>query len=245
MKAILLAAGYATRMYPLTQHRPKALLEVKGKPIIEYIFERVCLIQDVDEIIVVTNDKFYKEFLEWSKNFQCGVFIDILNDGTVSNDDRLGSLGDVHYALGKKKVHDDFLVIHSDNLFSFDLVAMYQNFKLNRAPIISLYDVGSLEIARRMGNPRIDGGGKIIYFKEKDPFVRSSLCTVGIYFLTQDVIGLLKKYLDEGNSPDRSGDFIAWLYKQRDIYGHVFDGERDRWFDIGSLESYEEAERVW
>ncbi len=245
MKAILPSAGYATRMWPLTEDKPKALLEVNGKPIIEYIIEKVCLIDDIDEIIIVTNDKFYGNFLRWNESFRCEVLIKILNDGTKSNEERLGSLGDVNYVLEKKKINEDFLIINSDNLFSFDLLKMHEYFKLRGAPVVSVYNVGSLETAGRMGSLRFDDDNRVIFFKEKDANVQSSLCSIGIYFFTRETIDLIRKYLEEGNSADRTGDFIEWLYRRKDIYGYVFDSADDKWFDIGDLKSYEEARRVW
>lgn len=245
MKAILPSAGYATRMHPLTLDKPKALLEVSGKPIIEYIIEKIFLISDVNEIIIVANNRFFNKFSSWSRNFKCRLPIKVINDGTRSNEERLGSIGDVYFALEKEKFDEDFLVINSDNLFSFDLAKIYENFILKKSCVISMFDVGSLEIARRMGNPRVDENNKIIFFKEKDKDAVSTLCSIGIYFFNRSVINLVKKYLDEGNSADRSGDFIEWLYKRMDVYGHIFSSADDKWFDIGSLESYEEAKRVW
>ena len=245
MKVILPSAGYATRMYPLTLDKPKALLEVNGKPIIEYIIDKVCLIDEVDRIFVVTNDKFYEKFLEWSRVFSCNVSLRVLNDGTKSNDKRLGTIGDVNFVLEREEIDDDFIVINSDNLFSFNLVKMYEDFRSRGANVVSIYDVGNLEIARRMGALRVDDNRKIIFFKEKDPNVQSSLCSIGIYFFAGYVSKLIKRYLDDGNFGDRPGDFIEWLYKRREVYGHIFDPGNNKWFDIGSLESYEEAKRVW
>jgi glucose-1-phosphate thymidylyltransferase len=245
MKVILPSAGYATRMYPLTLDKPKALLQVGEKAIIDYIVESVCKINEVDEIIVVTNAKFYDKFLEWSKSFDCKIRVKVLNDGTNNSEERLGAVGDINFVLEKEKIDDDFIVVNSDNLFTFDLLKMYENFKKNGNNIVSIYDVGDLNVARRMGNPRIDENNKIIYFKEKNQSTVSTLCSIGIYFFKREIILMIKKYLIEGNSGDRPGDFLEWLYKERDIYGHLFDSNLYEWFDIGDIETYEKVREKW
>ncbi len=240
MKAILPAAGYATRMYPLTFDTPKALLPVNGKPIIEYILEKIVTIKEIDEIFIVTNNIFYKRFEIWHKNLRLENKIIVINDNTNSNEERLGTIGDIVLVLDREKIDEDFLVINADNLFSFDLVEMYRYFNENSS-CIALFDVGDLEIARRMGNPVMDSNNRIIFFKEKDQNTKSSLCSVGIYFFERAVIGMMGEYLLSGNSPDRSGDFIEWLYTKVDVYCCVFDNKKNFWFDVGSKDSYEKA----
>ena len=129
MKALIPAAGYATRLHPLTKDTPKHLLEVRGKPILEHVIAKIEEIKEVDEIVVVTNEKFYKNFVEWKKGFSSRVPISIFNDGTTSNEDRLGQIGDIHFGIEKAKIDDDLLVIAGDNLFNFSLKEVHTNFK--------------------------------------------------------------------------------------------------------------------
>jgi len=241
MKAIIPAAGYATRMYPLTLDKPKALLPVNERPVIEYVIDKLLKIKEIDEIIVVTNDKFFDSFLNWSKNFKINRKLRVLNDGTSSNETRLGTIGDIKFVINTLGIKDELVVVNSDNLFSFDLFSMYEDFKRREKTLIAVYDVGNLEIAIQMGNPKLDIDNRVIDFKEKDKNTESTLCSIGIYFFPENAGDLIESYLIGGNSPDTSGHFIEWLYKNRDIYGYVFGNDRDYWYDIGSLDAYNEA----
>ncbi len=243
MKAIILAAGYATRMYPLTRDTPKTLLPVNGRPILEYILDRISEVSDINEAVIVTNNKFHGKFVEWQKAYSApsGLLLRILNDGTNRNEDRIGSVGDIEFAVRNLGIREDFMVVNSDNLFSFDLCGILGSMIEKKRAIVGVYDVGDLGIARQKGNPLLDGEGRIIDFREKDPETKSTLCSTGIYCFPARTIDSIRRYLAEGNSLDRSGDFIAWLHKKEEVYGHVFDN--GYCFDIGTKESYEEAER--
>lgn len=242
MKVIIPAAGYATRMYPLTLDKPKALLEIGRKPVIEHIIEKIVNLAAVDEIFIVTNNKFFGKFSEWVGGFKCKVSVKIVNDNTNTNEERLGTIGDIKYVIKSEVINEDILVVNSDNIFSFDLNGLYNDFIKRRKSVIGLFDVGDLEVARRMGNPYMDIRNKVIHFKEKDRNTKSTLCSVGIYYFPSSVIPLIDLYLREGNSPDRSGDFIEWLFPKEDVFGFVFDG---KWYDIGSMDTFKEAERVF
>ncbi|MEK6855034.1 MAG: nucleotidyltransferase family protein [Nanoarchaeota archaeon] len=240
MKAILLSAGYATRLYPLTLDKPKALLDVNGRPVIEHIVDKISKIENVDEIIIVTNNKFYDNFAEWKMACECKKPLFIINDNTNNNEERLGAIGDINFAIEERKIDDDAIIVNSDNLFSFNLNEIYEYFILN-SDTIGMFDVGSLDIARKMGNPLLDKENRIVLFKEKDQDTKSSLCSVGIYLFSRSTMKLFYKYLSEGNSPDKSGEFVEWLYKRNPVYGYVFDNKREYWFDIGSKEDYNNA----
>ncbi len=243
MKVILLAAGYGTRLYPLTLDKPKCLLDINGKPVIEYILEKIRDLEEVDEVFIVTNDKFYNLFLEWRKNFRYNKDIIVINDGTKSNEERLGAIGDIYFAIAQKRITDDLLIINADNIFSFDLKKIFLFFGREK-PIIGIFDVGDLEIAKRMGHVKLDENKKVIFFKEKDQNTKSSICSTGIYYFPARVLPLIKIYLDEGNSPDRSGDLLEWLYKTEDIYGYDCSKGGEYWFDIGSKEEYEKINKL-
>lgn len=243
MKAILPAAGYATRMYPLTENLSKCLLKIKKRSIIDYALLKLEKIKSIDKVIIVSNNKYYKDFLKYKKNAKFNFEITIINDKSNSNEARLGSVKDISLALKESKIEEDFIVLNPDNLFTFDLRKIHEEFLKKQKSIISLFDVKSLEQARKMGNPVTDSNGKIIEFKEKDPDVSSTICTIGIYFFKKEIIDRISEYLESGKPADRFGDFISWLYKKEDIYGYLFS-ENESWFDIGSIESYEKAKNI-
>src|SRR3989344_417339 len=234
MKAILPAAGFGTRLYPLTIDKPKALIEVNDKPIIEYILEKIENI--VDEVFIVTNNKFFNDFNKWFKKLNYSKPIKLLNDNTNTNDERLGSLGDINFVIEKEKINDDILIINTDNLFTFDIKEMHNEFLKRKESVISLYDVGSLEIAKMMGSADIENK-KVVYFKEKPENPKTSLSSIGIYMYTRDICKMFKEYL-RNNSPDKTGEFLEWLYLRKNVYTYEFKG---KWFDIGTLESLNKA----
>ncbi len=240
MKAILPCAGYATRLYPLTENQPKALLEVKGRPILSHIVSKVGEIKAVDEIMVVTNDKFHSHFAEWAKSVNSKVPIKVINDRTTSNETRLGQIGDINFVLKQEKIDDDVLVVAGDNLFNFSLLPAHNLFVQKNKFLNALYDVKSIESAKELGIAKIDENRRITGFVEKPREPPSTLASLGIYFIPRHEVSLIKKYLDEGNNPDKMGFFIAWMLKNSEVHSHVY---REKWFDIGWLESLEEARR--
>lgn len=240
MKVILPAAGYGTRLYHLTKDTPKALLKINGKPVVEYILDKIKELDDVDEVFIVTNDKFYEKFLDWQKNFRYNKSIVIINDGTKSNEERLGTIGNIEFVISKRRIIDDLLIINADNIFSFDLRKIFSFFGKERT-VIGVFDVRDLGIAKRMGHVELDENKRVVFFKEKDPNTDSSICSLGIYYFPARILPLIKIYLDEGNSPDRSGDLLEWLYITEDVYGYDYSNDGDYWFDIGSKEEYEKA----
>ncbi|MBR9699270.1 nucleotidyltransferase family protein [Candidatus Woesearchaeota archaeon] len=236
MKAIILAAGYATRLYPLTKDKPKPLLDVKGKLIINYIIEKIP--QEVDHIYVVTNNKFFSHFEEWKKSI--AKPITIVNDLTMSNDDRLGSLGDIRFVIDKFSLNEDLLIVAGDNLFEFGLEEIYSYFKEKRNNVVALYDVQNKELAKLYGIVSIAENGKIVHFEEKPQEPRSTLSSTGVYFYPAQTIQKLIEFLDSTQKSDKAGDFLEWLYTKEDVFGYPV---KKKWFDIGSLEQLELAEK--
>lgn len=219
-------------------------MPVAGKPIIEHIIAKVEELGSVDSIYIVTNDKFYLQFLDWSKTFSSNIPVKILNDNTKSNETRLGSIGDINFAIEKEKINDDFLIVNSDNLFSFSLKGMFNHFKRNSVPLISLYDVKTIEEAKKFGIPVLGKNNKVLEFIEKPKQPSSTFASIGIYFYPKKVIPLIKKYLAEGNSPDTTGGFVEWLHKQADVYSYLFDKKEDWWLDIGDIDCYKKANKL-
>lgn len=242
MKAVILCAGYATRLYPLTLNKPKPLLEIAEKPMIEHILFKVEKIEDVDEIFVVTNNKFYNNFIEWLKNYNSNKKIRIINDETKSNEERLGAIGDIDFVIEKENISDDLLVIAGDNLFEFDMKKLNKFFKQKKASVVALYDVKDKELAKKYGIVDINENNKIINFLEKPENPPSTLASTACYIFSNYDIKELKRCIEEGKKPDNLGDFIKHLAEKKDIYGLVFS---ERWFDIGSFEELKEADIAW
>lgn len=237
MKSIILAAGYATRLYPLTKDKPKPLLDVKDKPIIEHIINKIDQIDIIDEIFIVTNNKFFTNFLEWASDFESKTKITIVNDRTKSNNDRLGSLGDIKYVVENMDVTEDILVIAGDNLFEFSLKEIVNLYKGKNLPVVALYDVKDIELAKLYGVVSIDKENKITHFQEKPENPESTLASTGIYIYPEDAVKKLIEFVNTHDA-DKAGDFLEWLHEKEDIYCYVTD---KNWFDIGSLDQLEKA----
>jgi len=239
VKAIILGAGYGTRLYPLTRNKPKPLLAVGGKPILEHILDRISQLSDLDSVLLVTNDRFVSHFEEWRKGFHWGKPIEILNDGTTSNENRLGAVGDIYFAVEQRGINEEVLVVGGDNLFEFDLNKASVFFRQKGSSVVGLYDMGDrAKVAGLYGVVSVDETSKIVGFEEKPQDPKSALISTAVYFLTIRDLEKLRAYVEEGNSPDNLGDFVRYLIKSQNVYGYVF---RENWFDIGSLEQYEEA----
>lgn len=239
MDAIILAAGYATRLYPLTKNMPKPLLNVAGKPIIEHIIKKLDKIDSVDKIYIIANDKSEQQFIKWLHNFNAEKPIEIINDGTKSNEDRLGALGDIHYAINSKNLDNDIIIIAGDNLFELSLIDVVNFFKKRKSNVIVLHDVKDFELAKQYGIVEINNN-IIVNFEEKPISPKSTLASTGIYLFPKKTISLIKKYIAQGNNPDKTGSFIEWLYKRETVYSYV---TAEKWYDIGSLEQLERANK--
>jgi len=243
MKCIILAAGYATRLYPLTLDRPKPLLPVAGKAMVEHILDKIEKVDDIDEILIITNNKFFNDFRNWRRKFSFSKPIKIINDNTDSDDDRLGAVGDIGFAVKKEKVEDDVFVVAGDNLFEFDLRKLFEFFKEKKTSVIALYDVKDKAIAAgKYGVVEIDKDNKIISFEEKPEKPKTSLISTACYIFTEEDIEELKKSLAEEGKYDNPGDFIKWLIEKREIGGLGF---KEKWFDIGSKDKLKEADVEW
>ena len=241
MTVLIMAAGYAVRLYPLTKDRPKPLLPVCNRPILDYIFDKIEKIKGIKKILVVTNEKFANHFTDWSNKSASRDKIRIISDGSLSNDDKLGAVGDMDFVIKNAKVKDDLLVVAGDNLFDFDLDEFVRFAKsMKPSPSIGLYDVGSMEAVKKYGMVDIDNNGKIIKFEEKPSHPVNTLIAVCIYYFPQQTLGLISEYLDQGNNPDEPGYYINWLYQKRDTHSFIFRGS---WYDIGGIASYHQASK--
>jgi len=238
MKALVLAAGYATRLYPLTLDKPKALLEVGGRPMLYHVLERLQAM-GVDETIVVTNAKFTPHFEEWAVDKDD---VTIVNDGTTSNDDRLGAIGDTAFVLDETGLDDDLVVVAGDNLFGEDVSGFAAYGRKVDAPVLAVHDVGDLSLMGEYNQVEIDDQDRITFFEEKPEDARSTLAGVALYFYPRHTLPLIRQYLAEGNNPDQPGRLIEWLYPRTSVYTWRLPGD---WYDIGSAESLQEADRIF
>ena len=238
MKALILAGGYGTRLAAVAKNTPKPLLLVSEKPLIDYAVDKLKSIAGFSEIVVVTNNKFYENFVQWAKT-HTGVKIRVVNDGTNTNEERLGSVGDLNYVRSKEKSADDWLIIGGDNLFDQDLDA-FMAFTASKSPsvTIGLYDIGDIKAAVKFGVCALDKNGKIISFQEKPEHPASSSIAMCLYYFPKETLGFIDEYRKESNTLDAAGSYIKWLSEKKNVYGFQFSG---KWYDIGSIESLEEA----
>lgn len=241
MKALVLAAGYGTRLYAITKDTPKPLLEVAGKTLINHLLESIRGFKDIDEVFVVTNAKFFETFQKWAAaNKGFSFRLTVVNDGTTSPENRLGSVGDIEFAIRTERIKDDLLILGGDNLFDYSLVGYMAFAKKNKPQAtIGLYDIGNLAEANKFGVVAMDARGKVTSFEEKPEKPKSSLIAMCCYFLPKETLGSVTEYLKETQKADKAGDYIRWLAEKKTVYGFKFDG---RWYDIGSVESYKEAQ---
>ncbi len=243
MKLVILAAGYATRLYPLTLTTPKPLLPVGGRPMIERVLESLAPVQGIDHVYVVTNAKFASAFEVWkqSPNGQ-GIPCTIINDGTTDESNRLGAIGDLGLVIRNQKIADDLLVIAGDNLFTEPLHGFDEFCHSRNSPVLGVYDVGSIDEARKYGVVEVDGDGRLIHFEEKPAQPRSTLLGVALYFYPSAVVPSVLDYLAAGNNPDQPGRLVQWLYPHQTVFTWLVKGT---WLDIGSKESLEEANKLF
>jgi len=236
VKAILLAAGYATRLRPLTDTVPKQLLPVAGRPIVDWILDRVREVDAVDATHLVTNSRFAPDFERWAESNGVAVH----DDGTATNDDRLGAVGDLALVIERAGLDDDLLVVAGDNLFDFGLDGLVRFWRGKGAgAAVALYDCGDLELARHYGVVEIDGDDRIVDFVEKPAEPRSTLAATATYVFPREHVPLVERYLGKGHAPDNIGSFVGWLSRRRPVYGYRFEGS---WHDVGNLVQLLEAD---
>ncbi|MBI2125031.1 nucleotidyltransferase family protein [Candidatus Woesearchaeota archaeon] len=241
MQALILAAGYATRLYPLTENTPKPLLKVGNKTIIEYILVELEKVPGLNQVYIVTNDKFYPDFVNWSKNIKTSCKLKILNDGTLSNEDRLGAIGDIHFTVQQEKINDDLLVIAGDNLFGFSLSHFLDFFKNKNASVVAFHDLKDPQKLKGKYGVGILQGSKIIDFEEKPLQPKSSLASTACYLFKKGDLPRTKILVAMGKA-DAPGNLIKYLAQDSEVHAFIFE---EHWFDVGTFESLEEAKKVY
>jgi glucose-1-phosphate thymidylyltransferase len=242
MKAILLVAGYATRLYPLTKTMPKALLNIGGKPILTYIYEQIETLDAVDEVFVVSNHKFYDHFVQWADTLNGSKAITVIDDGTTNEDNRRGAIGDIKFTIDQKKINDDIVVVAGDNFFTYKLKDMYDYYASVKDDCVCVKEIDDIEELKAFAVANLDENNKITQLEEKPQQPKSNTAVFATYMYTKDTIQLFEKYLSEGNKPDAPGYFVEWLYRKKPVYAYKFQGEC---YDIGTPESYEEVGNLY
>lgn len=233
MKCLILAAGYATRLYPLTENFPKPLLEVKGKTIIDWLIDDLNSNYLVDEYYIVTNHKFYDKFVSWNKYPN----LKVIDDGTITNESRLGAVKDIELVLNKENINEDLLVMAGDNLLDFSLKNFINYQKEKKASTVLRTYIESVEVLKRTGVASIDEDGLITSMVEKPEVPKSNWGIPPFYIFVKDDLKYVDLAIKDGVNTDAPGSFIAYLATKEKVYTYLMDGKR---YDVGTLESYKE-----
>jgi len=240
MIAILLAAGYATRLYPLTKNKPKSLLPLGSRLIIDYIMDSVDKISGLSKVVLITNDLFTKQFEDWAASLdrEGKAPIVVLNDGTTDDTNKRGAIGDIKFTIDTLGIDDDVCILAGDNIFTYNIENMQEFFEEKKAPTLIAINVPELHQRQKLAVAVLDENCRVVDMEEKPQEPKSEWGIYATYFYGKDILPLIDTYLEEGNSPDAPGNFPAWLYKRMPVYAFKGDGEC---IDIGTLENYEKT----
>ena len=249
MKCLILAAGYATRLYPLTENFPKPLLTVGDKTILDWLVDDIAIAKLVDEFVVISNHKFAKYFVDWAKEkeFLVGQTgtpckFTVVDDGTSTNETRLGAVRDIQYAIDKLHLDDDMLVIAGDNVLDFSLTKFMEYAKAKNTSCIMRYFEADAKRLTKSGIVEIDENDRILGMEEKPAKPKSNWCCPPFYFYTREDAKLVKVGIEEGCGVDAPGSYIAWLSGKTAVHAMEMPGRR---YDIGNLESYEQVQKEY
>jgi glucose-1-phosphate thymidylyltransferase len=244
MNVLILAAGYATRLYPLTLKKAKPLLVIGGKPIIEWLVDNLSGIPDLETIYIVTNNKFAADFQAWAQDYHKRhpeFKFKVINDGSTSDDDKLGAIGDINFVVTNENLSQSSLLIAAgDNVFTSS-VADFAAYAKNTEVTVAVYDVGDTDAIKKYGNVAVDAEGIITRFEEKPQKPHGTLAAIALYYYSPAILSLLTTYLAAGNNADQPGRFVQWLYTRKPVKTFQVKGQ---WLDIGSKETLENADRV-
>ncbi len=240
MKVLILAAGYGTRLAAVAKDMPKPLIPINGRPLIDYVVDKIAKIPGLSEVVVVSNNKFTGHFQQWGKTRQ-DVRVRVVNDGTNTPEERLGSVGDINFVWVREAVLDDWLIVGGDNLFDQDL-GVFMLTAVAKAPAITIgvYDIKDIAGATKFGVVGLDANNKVVEFQEKPAQPVSSLITMCLYYFPKVTLAYLPEYLSQSKALDAAGSYIQWLSQKKTVYGFNFQG---KWYDIGSVQDLEEAQK--
>ena len=240
MKCIILAAGYATRLYPLTENFPKPLLKVGDKTILDWLVDDIDSSNTVDEYVVISNHKYASHFIEWADTKK--QKITVVDDGTNTNETRLGAVKDIQYAIDRLGIDDDALVIAGDNVLDFSLVEFIEYSVDKKSSCVMRYYESNAQRLSKSGVVEVDSNDKIIGMEEKPSAPKSSWCCPPFYYYTRSDLKLVQKGIESGCGTDAPGSFVAWLSSQIDVYAMEMPGKR---YDIGDINSYEAVKKEY
>lgn len=240
MKCLILAAGYATRLYPLTENFPKPLLSVKEKTILDWLIDDIDASKEVDEYVVISNHKYAVHFEKWAKNKS--QKITVIDDGTISNETRLGAVKDIQFAIDALKLDSDMLVIAGDNVLDFSLTSFVSYAKKKNTSCVMRYYESNFQKLLKTGVVTIDENDKIINMTEKSPTPATNWCCPPFYYYTREDAKRVQHGIDSGCGTDAPGSYIAWLCKETTVHAMEMPGKR---YDIGNLESYEKVQKEY
>ncbi len=240
MKCLILAAGYATRLYPLTENFPKPLLEVQGKTILDHLIDDMDSLGEIDEYVVISNHKFAHHFRKWADGKV--QKITVVDDGTESNETRLGAVRDIQFAIDELNLDSDMLVIAGDNLLSFSLTKFMQYAKEKGTSCVMRFFEGEKSKLQKCGVLLIDENDLILDMEEKPAEPKSNWCCPPFYYYTREDASFVKKGIESGCGVDAPGSYIAWICKQTPVHAMEMPGRR---YDIGNLESYEKVQKEY
>lgn len=237
MKAIILVAGYASRLYPLTLNKPKALLTLNATTLLDFLMKKLSYIDAIDEVVLVSNDKFYNQFENWKQGYKGKFTITVLNDGTSTNETRLGAIGDLQFAIDSLKIDDDIMVLVSDNYFTFSLKDFYNYYKEKNTDCILVTEFTDLEyLGKHFGVVYVDNNERVLNMVEKPGGIpASNIGAYATYIYKKETVKLIKQYLNEGNNKDAPGNFPSWLCSRKPIHAYSFKG---KCYDIGTIDVY-------
>ena len=241
MKAVVLAAGYGTRLRPLTDKTAKPLIDVGGRPIIDHIVDKVQVLSGIDQILVVCNQTFHSDFQSWQRARTANIPIRILNDGTISNETRRGAMGDVRFALEEIDDAPELLVVGGDNIFTFDLQHLVDCYRKN-GNTIAVRDVASRDLAKLYGTVEMTPQGRVTGIVEKPSSPRTTMVSICIYTYGRSIRSRIEEYARVSDSMDTTGEFASWLCTVEPVYGCELKGI---WFDIGDVKSLEVAREAF
>ena len=240
MKCLILAAGYATRLYPLTENFPKPLLTVGDKTILDWLIDDIDSIGLIDQYIVISNEKYSHHFQDWAKTKL--QKITVLNDGTTSNETRLGAVKDIQFAIDELGLDDDMLVVAGDNVLDFSLTRFIKYAKEKNTSCTMRYYESNETRLKKCGVATVDENDKIVSLVEKSPNPPTPWVCPAFYYYTRNDAKLVQKGIESGCGTDAPGSYIAWLCKQVDVHAMEMPGKR---YDIGTIETYEEVQREY
>lgn len=240
MKCLILAAGYATRLYPLTENFPKPLLAVREKTILDWLVDDIDTAGEVDEYVVISNHKYAHHFRRWAETRKQNITV--VDDGTSTNETRLGAVKDIQFAIESLGLDDDLLVIAGDNILDFSLTKFIAYAKLKQTSCTMRYYEPDETRLLKCGVVTMDDNDRILHMTEKSPTPATHWCCPPFYYYTKKDAGLVQKGIESGCGTDSPGSYIAWLCTRSIVHAMEMPGSR---YDIGNLESYAEVQKEY